>query len=333
MARKATPTGTIYGYGKTPKEAEDDLDAKLNPIPLTGKSSPVHEVAKALWYSGLDSVKPQTKKRYVGSYLKYVRPAVGNVPISEFAMRHAQAVLDLGKKHKQSPNSLKMIKSVLKQIIDAAIIEGYLTMNPCSYLKLPRMPEKRVRILTVQTAQELLANAADTQLSAPVFLAAVLGLRRGEVLGLKWNDLDRQRGELRIVRQRQTAGGKTQDAELKTRGSRRTLRLTPGLINEIDSRGDLDCEYVCSYAGQPWHPDTLSETWAKNRAGWGLADWRFHDLRHGAAGLLYAAGCDMLQIAAVLGHSKPDMSLLYTDATAERLGEGVLALSNSLGFM
>ena len=66
------------------------------------------------------------------------------------------------------------------------------------------------------------------------------------------------------------------------------------------------------------------------RKDFGLPDWRFHDLRHGAAGLLYAAGCDPLLIAAVLGHSKPDMSMVYTDVSDARRKEAGTMLSNLL---
>lgn len=68
--------------------------------------------------------------------------------------------------------------------------------------------------------------------------------------------------------------------------------------------------YVATLRGEPWVPDTITEYWNKAREDLGLKDWHFHDLRHLAAGLLAVAGCDLMVIAAVLGHAKPDLSLL-----------------------
>lgn len=133
-------------------------------------------------------------------------------------------------------------------------------------------------------------------LSCPVFLAAVLGLRRGEIAGIRWDDLDRQRGELRIRRQRRASKGRgIIEKGLKTASSARTLRLTPALIAEIDGRGDLDHPYICTKNERPWRPDELTREWTQARESFGLPTWTFHDLRHGAAGLLYAAGADLLE--------------------------------------
>jgi integrase len=334
MSRAKDRTGkTIYGYGKTAGDADADLAAKLSATPLTGQTSSFHDVAKSLWYPGLDSVKPLTRKRYEGIYVRWIRPVAANIPIAEFKLAHARAIITRAQNGGNSAGSLQIIRAVLSQILRLAVIEGYIAQNYASFLKLPPLPERRVRVLTVESATALLDLVAGTEMAAPVFLAAVLGLRRGEIAGLKWCDLDRQRGELTICRQRQAIRPKgVIETDLKTRSSRRVLRLTPGFIAEIDARGNLDSPYICTFRGLPWVPDTIGEHWAKVRVEAGLPDWHFHDLRHGSAGLLYAAGCDILQIAAVLGHAKPDMSLVYTDSTAEKQGEGLALLGASLGF-
>lgn len=107
-------------------------------------------------------------------------------------------------------------------------------------------------------------------------------------------------------------------------------RRDEGSLSFDPARGDLDCQWICTRKGKPWTPDTLSEEWLKHRGGFGLTDWRFHDLRHGAAGLLYAATGDLLMVAAVLGHSKPDMSLIYTGVTDARRVEAGQKLSDLL---
>jgi integrase len=336
MSRAKHPaTGKpIFGYGRTPEDADADLAAKLQALmPLTEPLLSLHDVAKALWWPTLDHVRPLTRKKYEGIYVNHIRPNLGAIAVKELTVQRVQAWINKLNTTGMGARTVAFCRDTLSRILNTAVAEGLLTHNVASHVRVPSPPRKRERVLTVADAGALFAATVGTELSAPVFLAAVLGLRRGEIAALRWSDLDRQRGELRILRQRQAIRPHgVIETELKTTESRRTLRLTPGIIEEIDRRGNLDHEYICTRAGAPWVPDTITEHWARVRDELKLSDWHFHDLRHGAAGLLYAAGCDMLQIAAVLGHSKPDMSLLYTDATKERRQQAVETLSESLGF-
>jgi integrase len=320
----------MSGYGRTPEEADADLQRKLNPTHSIGERPTLHDVAKALWYPQIGRLKPLTQKKYEGVYVTHIRPVLGARPIDEITAGDVQRVLNA---MTAGARTVGFARHILGQILKTAEAERLLNYNAARFAKVPPPPRKRERVLTVDEAGRLLEGVAGTEISAPVFLAAVLGLRRGEIAGLRWDDLDRQRGELRIVRQRQAVRPSgVIEADLKSGSSRRTLRLTKGLIAELDARGDLDSPHVCTRASLPWVPDTITERWVEARAKLGLPDWTFHDLRHGSGGLLYAAGCDLLQIAAVLGHSKPDMSWLYASASQERREKAVEELSSALGF-
>lgn len=336
MARaKGTDGKTVYGYGTTPEEAEADLAAKLSPA-ITTIWTPVPETrlrdfAVGVWRPTLDRLEEASIKRYTGSWRKFLDAQLGTVPLSE--LRRAKLdewMRDLRAKKVPSP-SIRYAASVLSNILNLAVDYELIDRNPVASLKLPRKTPKRDRRLTVEQAATLLEACKGTELAAPVFLSCVLGLRRGEIAGLKWEDLDRQRGELNIVRQRRASKGKgVIEKRLKTESSKRTLRLPKNLIAEIDARGNLDSPYVCTRAGKPWVPDTITEAWTQSRKAWGLPKWTFHDLRHGAAGLLYATGADLLEIAAVLGHAKPDMSWLYTSAGNERAATAISDLGAAL---
>jgi integrase len=147
----------------------------------------------------------------------------------------------------------------------------------------------------------------------------VLGLRRGEIAGLRWEDLDRVGGTLKIRRQRQDYKkgiGITEDRP-KT-GATRTLYLTKGIIEEIDARGDLDSDYICTQQGHAWRPDALTRWFEWRKKDLGLPDeWTLHDLRHLAGMLLNAAGVQLTGIAAVLGHATTAMSERYVTHSAE----------------
>lgn len=331
MARRTTPQGVVYGYGATAEEADADLSRKLDAsAPPAPGSWTLHDVATRIWQPGLARVTPATQRRYTDAYRLHIGPLIGALPLEALTPALLQQWVDrLGVK--LGPKSLAMCRAVLTQVLRIAVRDGHLASNPASYIKLPPMPERRERVMAPSQAAEVLAAAAGTPLSAPVFLALVLGLRRGEVCGLRWEDLDRQRGELHVRRQRRnTDPGKTacEDAPLKTRSSRRTLRLPPQLIAEIDARGDLDCDYICCYEGEPWNPERLTKVWDR----WPSAPdgWTYHDLRHGAAGLLFALTQNIAVVAMILGHRVESMSWHYTAVRADASAGALEQLAGAL---
>ena len=336
MSRKMDPnTGQrVTGYGRTPEEADADLNLKLSTASIATVET-FHDAAKFYWHPSLTRVKPLTKKRYEGAYRTHVRAVLGHRPPSEIKSSEVQRLINGMEAKGASSSSCATVRSVITQILRHCELNDMVTRNAAAPVSVPKAAPKRVRVLTVDQAATLLDSVAGTSLAAPVFLASILGLCRGEVCALRWDDLDRQRGELNIWRQRIHGTGSTEDAELKRDARNRVLRLTPSLIEQIDQRGDLDSPYICTHAGKRWAPNTLTRRWAEFAAEEGnewLSDWHFHDLRHGAAGLLYAAGCDILQICAVLGHAKPDMSLIYTDMSDRHRKEAVEKLSEMLAF-
>ena len=318
MARKTIAGKRICGYGASPEEANQDLAEKLGIRSIAPKPLTLHDVARSVWYPHVETLEPLTKKRYAGVYVNHIRGALGEVPIKEIERSTVRNWLGTIK----PPGTKRYAYMVLRTILYAAINDGIIGINPCARMSLPTGAKKRHRIMEVDAAAELLENCRGTVLAAPIFLATVLGLRRGEVAALKWKHLDRLKRELRIEVQRQGVTNQSVIEKEVKRGSQRTLRLPKAFIEEIDQRGDLDSEYICTYNGKPWIPDTITEKWDDFRTGTHLSEWRFHDLRHQAAGLLASAGCDLLVIAAVLGHKKPDMTLHYLTVMESRRKEG-----------
>ncbi|MBI5707602.1 MAG: tyrosine-type recombinase/integrase [Armatimonadetes bacterium] len=323
MARRNVNGKPVYGYGASEEEADADLESKLIPLigPLGASPTTLHELAKEVWYPHIEQLAPLTQKRYEGVYTNHIRGRLGNLPleaITPMAIRRW-----LNGMVADSDSTKRYVLEILKGILMHAVRMELIGRNPCSAISLPKNYRKRERILDLDAALRLLDGVRQSKLSAPVFLAATMSLRRSEIAGLKWNDLDRRKGELHIVRQRQAVRPYgVIERELKTSESARTLYLSARMIEEIDARGDLDSAYITTFGGRPWVPDTITEFWRAERNGFGLPDWHFHDLRHLAAGLLAAAGCDLLVIAAVLGHRKPDMTLLYTSVSQSRRREG-----------
>ena len=242
-------------------------------------------------------------------------------------------------KNPPAPKTIDFNVATLKNIFRLAVDLDLIAKSPAVRVPIPKLPPKREKWIELEDALKVLDAVAGTELDAPVFLAMVLGLRRGEVAGLKWTDIDRQARTVRITRQRiGTTGQNVVERELKTSSSRRTLILPQNLMDGIDQRGNLDSQYVATYKNEPWVPDTIGEKWKKMAKRLGMEDWHFHDLRGQAAKLMAAAGANILEIAAVLGHNKPDMTLLYAvhresqgETALERLGELLTSERNGTG--
>lgn len=322
----------VFGYGTTPEEAQANLESKL-PAPTHSAPQTLHDAAELLWYPAIQGKQESTKRRYIAAYIQHIRDVLGPLPLTEIKTATIQAWVNaLGKKQvsrsgkgknvaPMKANGIHFVYTVLSRILEYAYLSELITRNPCNKLvTLPPRPEKRERVLTVEEAAELLENAP-RHLKLPIFLSMLCGMRRGEVCGLQWSDLDRQKKTLSIRRQ---VDNKNKVKNLKTTSSKRTLILPTQFVDFIDKYGDLD-----SLSIVPISPRDLTDGWAEWKGK--PKDWTFHDLRHGAAGLIEATtGGNVLSSQAVLGHSKPDMTTTYIGMKASRIESALEGLTTVL---
>lgn len=320
----------IYGYGLTIEEASAALKRRLAPT-LSIDNSTFHEFATQIWYKEIETLEPKSIDRYTGLYRNYIRDTFAKVPLGQITSLTVREWMRGLESRGSTGQTIRSATSLLGSICNLALSYDLMLKNPCAMIKLPKKSPKRERQIPIDKAEHILKSLIGSDLAAPVFFCLFLGLRRGEILGLRWHDLDRIHGTLSISRQRQfTRGGGANDKSLKTESSKRVLRLSRGFVTRIDELGNLDSEFICTFDGRPWVPNNVGRQWRYVRGNFDLEDWTFHDLRHGAAGLLYAAGADMLEISAILGHAKPDMSLLYTSIDQGKTASALAKLSSAL---
>lgn len=210
----------------------------------------------------------------------------------------------------------------------------------------PRISQPEGRSLTVDQARALLDAARGEQLEAAYLLLLSYGLRRGELLGLAWADLDLDARTLAVrqaVRKRKAARGddgtyaggtssRIELAELKTRRSRRTLFLTEGAIEALQShranqaieRAEAGALWVdsglifTSVIGTPMDPDNFAKQFVRLCGSAGLGHWHPHEARHSAASVMLAQGVPLEVVSEVLGHS----SIYITKDVYGHLTEG-----------
>ena len=209
----------------------------------------------------------------------------------------------------RTPASVNRELEVLSRIFTIAIDNGMNIQNPCRKVRLLRMDNQRNRYLGEDEETRLMAILVGRRahLRPIVILALHTGMRRGEVLSLRWNQIDFGRGLILVQR---TKTGRDRIVPMNS-----TVRETLAAIRQ-QAEGDQVF---------PINDVKRSFSYACVKAK--IADFRFHDLRHTAATRLADRGADAFQIAAILGHSSIQMTARYTHATSDGLRRAMESLA------
>lgn len=218
--------------------------------------------------------------------------------------------------YKRSPASVNRELECLSRIFNMAIDNGYAETNPCQKVKKLRMDNRRNRYLSPDEESRLLAglNGRWTYLYPIIVLALNTGMRRGEILGLKWSCVDFQRSIMHVVNTKTE-----QDREVPINAAVRQALL--GL------HGLSECEYVFVNPGTGEKRVDIKKGFAAICRESGISNFRFHDLRHTAATRMADAGIDAFTIAEILGHTTMQMTRRYTHALNENKRRAVESLS------
>ncbi len=280
------------------------------------------------------TVKPNAKQRSYESFSTisrlHIYPVIGRVRLDRLTPQHIANLLDLkrqpvkGEEQKQdpapglSPQSLVNIRTVLRSALAQAVKWGLVARNVATLVDAPRVPRPKVHTLNADEARKLLDIAKGSRFEAILALALTLGMRRGEILGLRWADVDFEHGVIRISQAVQRLATGLTITEVKTERSRRVLAIPESIARVLRLRRARQAQErllaglqwkdtgLCFTApnGGPVEPITLHRAYKVLLTAANLpAAVRFHDLRHSAASLLLASGVHLRAIMELLGHS------------------------------
>ena len=229
------------------------------------------------------------------------------------------------------PRTIHKIYSVLRSVMALAVDLDILESSPCrpEKVRLPRIDEPQVQFYTVREAEKLLCCLASEPLKWRCLVTTALftGMRRGEMLALRWDDIDFTSGAVRVTKsQYKLAGQETQIKNTKTPKSVRTLYLPPQVIELLRSWREeqartfparTDLPVFTNRSGGPLSPDCFTATWRNFLKKYGLPHRKLHALRHTTATLLLSAGHSLADVSAQLGHSNLKTTAIYTHALAD----------------
>jgi integrase len=222
-----------------------------------------------------------------------------------------------------SPQTVVHYHRVLKQALAIAVRWGDLSRNPSDLIDPPRVERKPPAIMDESAVFDMLAKLAGNRVQIPAMLAVATGMRRGEILAVRWSDVDIERGMLSITRSLEQAGKEIRFKDTKSRRGRRQIALPEFAIealrrhkaaqNEIRLRTgnwykNHDLVVYCPN-GAPWKPNLLTPAWGQALASRKIPHIRFHDLRHGHASYLLRLGVHPKIVSERLGHSTVGITL------------------------
>ncbi len=274
-------------------------------------------------------VAAKTFERYAEFVLKHLMPALGAHQLAKLAPLHIQnchgKALASGRRDGRGGLSARTVvhhHRVLSEALKQAVRWRLLAINPCELVDPPRPARREMNILDEAQTGALIGAAESSRIGVTVLLAATTGMRRGEILALRWRDLDLERRTLSVVRTLEETKKGLSFKEPKTERSRRTIMLPQVSVEALRrhrakqasdrlraGRAWADHDLVCTDAlGEPIRPDYLTHAFTKLVARLGL-NVRFHDLRHSHMSHLLAAGVHPKVASERAGHASVSFTL------------------------
>lgn len=379
MGKRANNEGSIYrrkdgryeyclvingkrhrGYARTRQEAAKKLAELLaaygkNLLPDPDRISLAEYLTR--WLAAIEHrVKPTTLAGYKVALERHVVPVLGQVPVQKLQplhLTHLYATLlkkpvdpDRPEKGALSPTTVRLVHRTLHAALEDAVRWNLLPWNPADRVKPPQAERYIGRVWTPEEVWSFLAAAQDSRWYALFFLAVFTGMRRGELLGLKWEDVDWQEARIWVRRNLTVAGSKKVVLDPKTHRSSRPIEVAPEVLEVLRAHrerqeaeraeagefwADLGFVFTTSL-GTPIEPANLHREFRRIIAKAGVPPIRFHDLRDTHVSLLALAGVAPKVISERVGHA----SVAFTMQTYQHLfetqrREAALAVGRLLG--
>jgi len=347
LVRKSFYAKTANEARTKMREALKRIEQDLPPVDATITLAGWVDV----WEAGIlkvSSRKPATRELYERLARLHLKPApFGALTLADIRPRHIDAlVLSLRDKH-LSDSTVRTTYTVLRSILDGAKRDALIAHNPAERVPRPSVTRTEARHLSPAEVRRVLAAAESSRYHAALELIAVTGLRRGEALGLAWNDLDLDKSLLHV---RQTLGRVSHELRLstpKTDNSRRDVVLTAPVMALLRRQrkaqlverlraGDQwqDSGFVFTTEnGSPVDGRNLLRVLQSAAKAAGLENVGLHTLRHSAATAMLNAGIPLHVVSRILGHSSVAITGdIYGHIADTSQREAMDSLSAALGF-
>ena len=278
------------------------------------------------WFEAYAKVKvrPSSHQTYKGYIENHIKPNIGDIPIEKLTSLQLQKfyrlLLTEGRiprieSEKQpkglSAKTVRNINQVISSAMDMAVRHKLILTNPTEGCELPKVEHREMKTLPAEQLGAFLREAKESGVYELYYMELATGLRRGELLGLKWEDVDLQNGIIHVRRQVARVDGEVKELPLKTKNSYRNISISQdavAMLTEMEAHRSSDYVFPSSTGG-PISPDSVNNMLHRVLKRAGLPSIRFHDLRHTFATLALQNGVDIKTVSGMLGHFSAGFTL------------------------
>jgi integrase len=317
-----------YFYGETREEVRRKLNTTIHAL-----DAGTHSDARGLtvgefldqWLEQVvrPNVRPWTLAGYEVHVRLHLKPLIGKIPLERLTPMHVQQLINRKIADGMKPKSVRYIRGTLRAALNHGMRWGLVSRNVAALVSNPRVEQYEINPLTPIEARTFLQSLEGNRLKALYSVALTMGLRQGEALGLRWQDIDLELGYLRVSKQLQRIDGRLQLVEPKTNRSRRSLAMPATIVRALQAHREGQAAEK-KLAGKDWEDSGLVFTGPEGRpldgsaiskqfhrllTDAGLPKRRFHDLRHSCATLLLVQGVSPRVVMDVLGHSQIGLTM------------------------
>jgi integrase len=340
---------TVHGGSREADAALRELIDKQAPSRDDGVGATVGQLLDK-WFEECERMElsPTTLRTYRSQIEGVVRPRLGKVPLHRLNAKHLDDLYGSLKEAGKSPKTIRNYHAMVSSALHQAVRWGWVRTNVADLAKPPRARHKRVHAPSVDDVRTVVeaAEERDPRLAAFLMFAALTGMRRGEVCGLRWSAVRLDVGEVEVVRSVIVIEGGLAEKGTKTDRDRRIaldevgvslLTLHRSRVQGWAHAAEVDVledGYVFSPevdGSRPFRPDNVTKFFERVREPLGMQHVRLQDLRHFTATQLIGAGVDVRTVAGRLGHTDPSLTLrVYSHVIEERDRAAAAILGNAL---
>nr|WP_325185060.1 site-specific integrase [uncultured Oscillibacter sp.] len=334
--------------GKTQAEVKEKLKSaieKNSALPLAAEQYTLGQWLDT-WmenYAKLQ-VRASSYKTYQGFIGNHIKPTLGDMLLEKLTSMDLQRLykylLESGRvectESRNRPRGLSVktvrnINQMISSALNCAVEQRLILDNPTKGCVLPKLERKEMKILPPESLGTFFQEARRSGVFELYYIDLATGLRRGELLGLKWSDIDLDKGIIHVRRQVLRQNGEVVEAPLKTKNSYRNIAIGADTIDVLKGMEQKD-EYVFpSPYGGPMSPDSVLHMLHRVLKRAGLERIRFHDLRHTFSVLALQNGVDVKTLSAMLGHYSAGFTLdTYAHVTTSMQKQAANAVGNFL---
>jgi len=282
--------------------------------------------------SYLPNVEETTRIGYETKIRCYIKPALGDILLKSLRAEHVQKMINDMYSRGLSPKNIRDTYNNVNAAMKRAVAIRLIPYNPCEGVTLPKLKKYRAEVYSPEMIHKLLSIVKGTDMYLPVLLLVMVGLRRGELLALKWQDIDFKKNILKVRRNMVKGKEGFIIKAPKSEAGIRDIHLGDDVMNELKEArlqymndalvygvGFQNLGFVIRQEdGSPMRPDSMTRKWIRFLEKNDLPRIRLHDLRHSNATALIKAGVNPRVVQERLGHSDVNITLnTYTHVLPE----------------